>query len=563
MPRELVRAPEHDRHRSLGWLALAWKEHFCVHGPGDIQGRPLDPDDPDGIPLDDELAALTVDAYALDGSGRRLYDSAFFSRAKGRDKSGTAGRFVLFEAFGPCRFAGFAEGGEVYRWRDFEYVYEPGEPMGRPVTYPFIRCLATEESQAGNTYDNVLFNLTDGPLGEDLPGDAAGVTRIILPDGGEIVPSTASNAAKDGGKESFVVFDETHLYVLPELRRMYDTVRRNLGKRKDASPWSLETSTMYAPGAGSVAEETHLYAKLIREGKTRTARLLFDHRSGFEGVDLTDECAVRESLVESYGDFAGVMDLDRLVNEIFDPRNSPSDSRRYFFNLAEAAADAWLAEPELIAVSDLDKVVADGEMITLGFDGSRKRSRKVTDATALIGCRVSDGHLFELGVWEQPAGAAGENWEVPKAEVLAAVEDAFARFNVVGFYADPAKWQEHVMGWEARYGNRLEVKASRTHPVEWWMTGGRAIQIVRATQRLLDAILEREMTYDGSYALTRHFLNARRREGRTGIQIMKENPDSPRKIDAAVASILAFEARSQAVAQGLAEKAEPMGGFTF
>ncbi|MCZ1009915.1 Terminase [Streptomyces lydicus] len=534
-----------------------------MHGPGDIQGRPLDPDSPDGVPLDDELAALTVDAYALDGSGRRLYDSTFFSRAKGRDKSGTAGRFVLFEAFGPCRFAGWAEGGERFRWRDFEYRYEPGEPMGRLVTYPFIRCLATEEGQAGNTYDNVLYNLTDGPLGEDLPSDAAGVTRVILPDGGEIVPSTASNAAKDGGKETFVVFDETHLYVLPELRRMYATVRRNMAKRKEASPWSLETSTMYAPGEGSVAEETHTLAKLIREGKTRRERLLFDHRQAPEGIDLTDEAAVRSALGESYGDFAAVMDLDRIVDEIFDPRNSPSDSRRYFFNLAEAAADAWLAEPELIAVSDLDKVIADGDMITLGFDGSRKRSRKVTDATALIGCRVADGHLFELGVWEQPAGAAGENWEVPKAEVLAAVESAFDRYRVVGMFADPAKWQEHVTGWEARYGTQLAVKATRDHPVEWWMTGGRAIHIVRATQRLLDAILEREVSYDGSYALTRHFLNARRRDGRTGIQIMKENPDSPRKIDAAVASILAFEARSQAVAKGLAEEAAPMGGFTF
>lgn len=563
MPRDLIRAGNHDRRRSLGWLALAWKEHFCVHGPGDIQGRPLDPDAPDGIPLDDELAALTVDAYALDGSGRRLYDSAFFSRAKGRDKSGTAGRFVLFEAFGPCRFAGFAEGGEVYRWRDFEYVYQPGEPMGRAVTYPFIRCLATEEGQAGNTYDNVLFNLTDGPLGEDLPGDAAGVTRVILPGGGEIVPSTASNAAKDGGKESFVVFDETHLYVLPAVRGMYATVRRNLGKRKAAQPWSLETSTMYAPGEGSVAEETHTLAKLIREKKTRRERLLFDHRSAPEGVDLTDEAAVRAALVESYGDFAEVMDLDRIVDEIFDPRNSPSDSRRYFFNLAEAAADAWVAEPEVIGISDLDKVVTDGDMITLGFDGSRKRSRKITDATALIGCRVSDGHLFEIGVWEQPAGAAGDGWEVPKAEVLAAVEGAFDRYDVVGFFADPAKWQEHVTGWEATYGTQLKVKASRQHPVEWWMTGGRAIQIVRATQRLLDAILERECTYDGSYALTRHLLNARRREGRTGIQIAKEHPDSPRKIDAAVAAILAFEARSQAVAQGLAVEEEATGGYTF
>jgi hypothetical protein len=182
-------------------------EHFTVHGPGDVQGQK--------VHLDDELLELTADVYAVDGSGRRLYDSAFISRAKGRDKSGHAGRHVLFEAFGPCRFAGWAEGGEVFRWRDFVHSYEPGDPMGRPVTYPFIRCLATEEQQAGNTYDNVYFNLTDdeAPLSEGLPHDAAGVTRTILPHGGEIVPSTASNASKDGGKETFVVFDETHLYV--------------------------------------------------------------------------------------------------------------------------------------------------------------------------------------------------------------------------------------------------------------------------------------------------------------------------------------------------------------
>ena len=113
MPRDLIRAPGHARSRSLGWLALAWMEALCVHGPGDIEGTPLHPDG--GIPLDDELAGFTVDCYALEQqSGRRLYDSAFLSRPKGRDKSGHAGRLGLFEALGPCRFAGWAEGGEVY-----------------------------------------------------------------------------------------------------------------------------------------------------------------------------------------------------------------------------------------------------------------------------------------------------------------------------------------------------------------------------------------------------------------------------------------------------------------
>src|SRR5690606_17002077 len=153
------------------------------------------------------------------------------------------------EGLGPCRFAGIAEGGEVYKdpWGlGFEYVYAPGEPMGRPVRTPFLRTMATEEDQTGQVYDVIHYNLTEGPLAEAMNRkDDAGITRILLPERGEITPSTASAASKDGGKETFVVFDETHLYITPELRRMYRTVTRNLGKRKKiAGTWYLETTTM-------------------------------------------------------------------------------------------------------------------------------------------------------------------------------------------------------------------------------------------------------------------------------------------------------------------------------
>ena len=74
-------------------------------------------------------------------------------------------------------------------------------------------------------------------------------------------------------------FDESHLYDTPELRRMYATVSRNLRKRgRAAEPWSLETTTMFAPGAESVAETTYRLAEQIREGRARRSRLLFDHR---------------------------------------------------------------------------------------------------------------------------------------------------------------------------------------------------------------------------------------------------------------------------------------------
>jgi hypothetical protein len=544
--RELIRSTNHNRARSLGWLAAWWVESFCVHGPGDVQGTPVE--------LDDEFYAFLLDVYALDDEGRRLYDSAFLSRAKGRAKSELAGFIVLFEAMGPARFVGWANGGESYERDGKVFAYKKGDPIGQPVTAPFIRCLATEEGQAGNTYDNVYFNLTEGPLAEGLPRDAAGLTRIFLPGGGEIIPSTASNSAKDGGRETMVVFDETHLFTRPELKRMYQTVRRNLAKRKQAEPWSLETSTMYLPGEKSVAEETHELAKAINEGKTKRQRLLFDHREAPADVDLTNEQEVRLALHETYGPFAEVMDIERIIAEIYDPRNDPADSRRYYFNQPTSAKDAWLTAPEW-NTCQADTTVEPGDEITLGFDGSRKRSRGVTDATALIGCRVSDGHIFEIRVWEQPDGPAGEDWEIPTAEVDYEVRKAFETYKVVGMFADPARWESYIATWESDYGKNLKIKSSQNHPIEWWMSGNRAYLVVRAVEQFANAVVDRELTHDGSLALTRHVLNARRRAGRSGITISKAHPDDRNKIDAAVAAVLAYQARLQALSKGEATKA--------
>ncbi len=555
MPHESIGAPEHDRSRSLGWLALAWMEYFIVYAGGDVQGRPVE--------HGDEYSAFVVDCYALEPKGRRLYDSVFLSRPKGCDKSGLASRFVLFEALGPCRFAGFAQGGEIYEdpWGlGFEYEYVKGEPMGRPVRVPHIRCLAVEEHQTGAVYDSVWFNLSssaeecEAALLRQVPGIKVGLEQIVLPDSGTIIASTSSDGSKDGGKETFVVFDETHLYLLPKIKSMYATVARNLRKRKKgAGTWYLETTTMFAVGAESMAEATYKLAEQIREGKVRRPRLLFDHRWG-ECEDLSDEKALGKAITEAYGDAMAWQELESLIDEFWDPRADPADSARYFLNSPSSAPNAWVVAGEWEGCKNLAAELKPRQMITLGFDGSRRRTRKVTDATALIGCRVSDGLLFELpggSVWEQPMGPAGEEWQVPVAKVNAAVSAAFKRFQVVGFFADPAKWETHVAEWEALYGPRLKVKSTVAHPIQWWMTGGRVGLIVKALDRFLNAVIDRAVSHDGSEALTRHILNARRQATKSGITIRKEHPESKNKIDAAVAAVLAHEARLEAVAKGV------------
>jgi hypothetical protein len=203
MPRQILLSEHHDRSRSLGWLGCAWIEHFVRHGPGGVQGQK--------VTHGNEYTQFIVDAYALGDAqtnNHMLYDSVFLSRPKGTDKSGLAARFCLFEAFGPARFSGeWAKGGEVYEdpWdMGFTYVYQPGEPMGKHVKAPYIRIMATEEGQSGNTYRTVLFNLTSDecPL-YFVPEHDTGREKVILRGGGEIRTSTASSSSKDGGLETF------------------------------------------------------------------------------------------------------------------------------------------------------------------------------------------------------------------------------------------------------------------------------------------------------------------------------------------------------------------------
>lgn len=546
MPRELVRAPGHSRQRSLG-VALAWIEWFCVHGPGDVQGRGLHPrHGADALPLDDEFAGLILDCYAHDEHGRRLYDTVVISRAKGRAKSELAGFIGLAEAFGPVRFAGWAEGGETYLDRDFVYEYEAGEPMGQPVVYPFVRCLATEESQSGNTYDNINFNLEHGPLSEGLPSGTAGLTRIFIPGGGEVRPSTAAAASRDGGKESLGIFDEPHLYVQPELRQMYRTVDRNLRKRKAASPWALLTSTMYQPGENSVLEKLHERAKMIAEGRTRETRLFFDHREAPAVVDLTDMDAMIAALREVYGPFADALDLRGIVeSEFWNIEKDPEESQRYFFNQPTADRTAWLTHTQWAACADATINVADKDSIAMFFDGSTS-----DDATALVGCHMETGLVFVIDCWERPEGKEGDGWRVDRADVDRAVRAAFEKYDVVAFFADVRDFENHVDTWANDFGKGLmcEATAGRyRHAVAWDMRA-RDKEFTEATGRALVDIKARDLVHDGDSRLRRHVLNARRRPNRYGVSIAKEGRESPKKIDLAVCMVGARMARRIALA---------------
>jgi len=403
--------------RSLGFYAIEWIERFLIHGPGDVQGKRIE--------LDDEFAGFVLKAYELNRYGNRKIRRAFLSRAKGRAKSELAAMICCFEALGECRFDHWAEPGEVSDWG---YRFEPGEPVGKPLTYVEAINVATEEGQAGNTYDNVYYMLHPDTCSAELLARFGridvGLTRTNLPDHrGVIEPMTAANESKDGAKSTYIVADESHLWVAPstgvfKLGRMHQTMLRNLLKRKEASGWMLETSTMYAEGEGSVAEGTHAYAKSGRGA----GKLLFDHRQASEHWDLDKRAERIQALKEAYGPAAAWMDLGAIADYWDDPQASEAEFRRFWLNqpipLTAAVFDlrVWASAPVL----DNNAPIPDRVVLTIAVSPDRRWS-----TISVAGDAGNDRTLVlcYFGVPPDEPRLSGTDWVVPEVVRLAAERD--------------------------------------------------------------------------------------------------------------------------------------------
>jgi len=523
--------PQFDGHVcSLGYELIDFIEEFMVHGPGDVQGEPIE--------LDEEMRDFIIECYRLNPeTGRREYDEAVLSRAKGRAKSEIAGFIAVCEAYAPVRFS---------HWDD------DGQPVGRRVTTPLIKCMATEESQAGNTFENVAFIIEWGKEHHpDIYGGSAGVrqyqsaTAIYLPDGGEIRATTSGAASKDGGKETFAVADESHLYVLKELRNMYSTVSRNLSKRKIAEPWMLQTSTAYRPGEESVFEVT----LTAWRKKELSARVYVNHREAKGKVDIKNHDHTIKQLEYVYGAAAAWQDMERKWRDMNDPRICPDEetAARYYLNRPMSSKDAWIP---VSVVEHMDAtqvqtekdprerpalVVEPGTPIALGFDGSLN-----DDSTVLIGSRMSDGFLFPVGIWSKPEGPEGNWWEVPRADVLATIREAFGRYNVSRLYADPHEWRSDIDDLTTEFGE------DRVIP---WATS-RYVPMAAALDRLHIDLRTFQVWHSGDPTFMEHFRNAYVAKRGPHRLVRKENPNSNRKIDSVVGATLAYEARADAIAAG-------------
>lgn len=530
---------------TLGWEAVKWARKYLRQPNGPRAGERFD-----FVP---SQLRFVLWFYAVNESGDWLFRRAVRRLAKGSGKSPFAALIALVELCAPVRLDHFGPDA-------------PGGCVGRPVSMPWVVIAATTEAQTENTMRMVRAFLPKGSRVRADFGLDVGQERVNTVDGGKLHILTGSAASAEGGELTFAVGDEPeHWTPARNGAEFASTLADNLAK---SGSRMLETCNSWDPGAKSVAEASWDSWVAQEEGRSRgDSRILYDARvapphtvlhddprncelDGFCSHKAGDPCLAEVGLTEAlkfvYGD-CWWANLGAIKERIWDLQSTEAASRRKYLNQPVADERAWVSPQEWAVLADAARVVADREDVVLFFDGSKSR-----DATALIGCCMSDGYVFTVGVWEPDPKHTTEDI-VPVAEVDGAVIRAFERWNVVAFFADVQEWQGFVrVTWPERYTAQLKVMASpsaREPASIAWDMRSHAYEFAEAAEVCHAEILQGQFKHDGHSVTSRHVGNARNYPVRGRMSIGKESPDSPRKVDAAVCVIGARMVRRIALAR--------------
>jgi hypothetical protein len=574
--------------RTLGWQQIAWVE-------ANLLADDSTPEEPKPFKLTFEQRRFILWWYAVDDRGVFIFRDGVLQRLKGWGKDPLASVLAAIEFVGPCRFSHWATEDDVKK----HPMLGVGDPVAKAHPRSWVQVAAVSKDQTENTM--TLFN---GMFTAEC------LKRHMIDVGKEIVYAnhgrcrikavTSSPRSLEGGRTTFTIRNETHHWIKGnEGHEMASTISNNATKSKDGSARALSITNAYDPSEDSVAQHQREAWEAERAGLAIDTGVLYDSIEAPEDALLAlpknpDGSEPTEDEVKFYlgavilairGD-ATWLNVERIVKSILDRNNKPSKSRRMWFNQVRATEDAWLEPGAITASSDrlaVESRRVEADALRAGwivdpkspsvmfFDGS-----KSDDATALMGCEVSTGYTFTLGVWQKPPGDAGKGWTVPRYDVDNRVDEVMDRFNIVAFFGDPSHtkdddatryWDGLMDDWHRRFKDRLQVWSIKTgdrqHSIMWDMTSPeRSKQFVAAAETFVEEMQNRNaddtgyeplFLHDGHPALVQHLKNAKRYPTRDGISLWKGHRESAQKVDLAVAAVGARMLRRVVQNRGLAE----------
>lgn len=330
-----------------------------------------------------------------------------------------------------------------------------------------------------------------------------------------LMPLPAEPAALQGWDPSLVIVDELHVVTEP----VWDAMALAAGKRLESLTLAISTP---ADRLDSIMWRLVEYG---RQNPADRSFVLVEYAAP-DGCELDDRAAWKQAN-PALGDF---LHEDAVEATLKTTREAAF--RRYRLGQWTGTADSWLGWGMWDACRSPDRELPeDGAVICLAFDGSASG-----DSTALVGCTVPEDpdelpHVFVVGMWTAPDD--DPRWRVPRQEVGSMIDAAVDRWTVRELAADPWGWRTELEEWSKRHGGIV---------VEW--NTAHAGRMAPATDRAYAGISEGRLTHDGNPELAAHLNNAVAKRSPMGDLITKDKRGSTRKIDGAVAAIVAHDRAS-------------------
>jgi phage terminase large subunit-like protein len=334
---------------------------------------------------------------------------------------------------------------------------------------------------------------------------------------------SAEAYSKEGLNPSpLVIFDEVHAQPSWEL---FNVLSLAGGARADSLLLGITTAGVktQSNGQDSLCYSLYQYGQQVVKGEKKDPSFFF---SWWEPTQPESDHRDESLWQEANPGYDDLLDKEEMQSAVL--RTPEAEFRTKRLNCFVNTSVAWLPTGAWEALKDIDRFPEPGEEVILAFDGAFSN-----DSTALVMWLLGGEkpHLMVVGLWERPDDAE-QGWHIPVAEVEETIVSTFRdeRFNVKEIVFDPARWQRTFM-----------VLDEEGLPVVSYPNS--AANMVPATQKFYEAVVNESFTHDGDERLARHVANCVTKQSSRGVMVAKAS--SRRKVDAAVASIFGYDRATQ------------------
>lgn len=335
---------------------------------------------------------------------------------------------------------------------------------------------------------------------------------------GSVYKALSSEAfTKEGLNPSQIYYDELHAAPTDEL---YNVMAEAQGARIDPLFVIITTAGVKSDqtGGDSICYRRYQYGLKVAKGETIDPTFFMAWYGADKDLDyrLT---STHKTANPGYGDLIDPEDFTSVLSKV-----SEADFRTKRLNQWVNAAKTWLPQGSWGQCFEPDRssAIHCPAGVILGFDGS-----KSGDSTALVLATVEQiPQILVLNLWEKPPDTV--DWTVPRGDVREAIRQACRDYDVREIAWDEFLWLDSA---ETLTDEGLPIvvfpqNLSRMGP---------------ATQKFFERVRDKSVIHDGDPRLTRHLDNATTKTDARGTRIVKDAPNSPRKIDLAVAAVMALD----------------------